>query len=252
MSVQDRSGQPSCPPYGHDLDLSDPAEIERRSMAIIEAEVPKPIPFSELQWPIVRRMIHTTADFELLRLVRFHSAAVEAGIVALRAGALIVTDTRMALAGIPTRRLEPLGCRKVCLMDDPRVVQRAKAEGITRAMAAVDLAFDLRTELAPAAPLIFVIGNAPTALVRLVRRLAAMDSAHGRLVALIVGMPVGFVNAAESKELLVQASPAPWITVSGRKGGSPLAASAVNALAELALQRGSAGQSETRGEAART
>ncbi|EGJ52000.1 precorrin-8X methylmutase [Desulfocurvibacter africanus] len=238
MSVHNRPGQP----YGHDLDLSDPAEIERRSMAIIESEAPKPIPFSEVEWPIVRRMIHTTADFELLRLTRFHAEAACAGIAALRSGALVVTDTRMALAGIPIRRLEALGCRKLCLMEDPRVVQRAKAEGITRAMAAVDLALDLRTEFAAAAPLVFVIGNAPTALVRLVRRLAAMEPANGLPVALIVGMPVGFVNAAESKELLVQASPAPWITVTGRKGGSPLAASAVNALAELALERVSVDQ----------
>ncbi len=248
MSVRDKSG----PIHGHDLYLSDPAEIERRSMAIIEAEAPKPLPFSELEWPIVRRMIHTTADFELLRLTRFHADAIEAGIAALRSGALIVTDTRMALSGIPMRRLEPLDCRKLCLMDDPRVIQRAKAEGITRAMAAVDLAFDLRAEIAPAAPLVFVIGNAPTALVRLVRRLQAMEFPHDLPVALIVGMPVGFVNAAESKELLVQASPAPWITVTGRKGGSPLAASALNALAELALQSLSAGRSAPRDDAAQT
>ncbi len=225
-----------------DLDLSDPAEIERRSMAIIEAEVPKPIPFSSQEWPVVRRMIHTTADFELLGLTRFHPQAVEAGILALRAGALIVTDTRMALSGIPARRLEPLGCRSMCLVDDPRVVARAKAESMTRAMAAVDLALDLAMDSAMDSsgghggrPLVFVVGNAPTALVRLVRRLTSGGPAPE--VALIVGMPVGFVNAAESKELLVQASPAPWITVTGRKGGSPLAACVVNALAELALAR---------------
>ena len=225
-------------PAPFDLDLSDPAEIERRSMAIIEAEVPKPIPFSSQEWPVVRRMIHTTADFELLRLASFHPQAVEAGILALRAGAIIVTDTRMALSGIPARRLEPLGCRSMCLVDDPRVVARAKAESMTRAMAAVDLAMDpvMDSNGEPCGrPLVFVVGNAPTALVRLVRRLASGGPAPE--VALIVGMPVGFVNAAESKELLVQASPAPWITVTGRKGGSPLAACVVNALAELALAR---------------
>lgn len=239
MSAHERPDLPTTLSY--DLDLADPVEIERRSMAIIEAEVGEPIPFSDLEWPVVRRMIHTSADFDLLELARFHPQAVEAGIRALREGALIVTDTRMALAGIPTRRLEPLGCRAVCYMNDPLVVERAKTQSITRAMAAVDLALDLAAGLAGSAgepggrPLVFAIGNAPTALVRLVRRLASGGPAPR--VALIVGMPVGFVNAAESKELLMEASPAPWITIQGRKGGSPLAACVVNALAEMALAR---------------
>lgn len=234
MSVQEKPVSPG-------LDLADPTEIERLSMAIIEAEVRRPLPCSEAEWPMVRRMIHTSADFELLDLARFHPQAVEAGIQALQSGALIVTDTHMALAGIPVRRLEPLGCRAVCFMNDPRVAERAKAEATTRAMAAVDLVLELHQELAEGAPLVFVIGNAPTALVRLVRRLTQGEWHRSALVALIVGMPVGFVNAAESKDLLMRESPAPWITITGRKGGSPLAASVVNALAELALAQNSSG-----------
>lgn len=201
-----------------------PEDIEAESFRIIDSEVPEPRPFAGAQWEIVRRMIHTTADFEMLELVRFHVNAVENGLDALRGGAVIVTDTEMAKRGIPVRRLDPLGCTVRCLMNDNRVVARAKAEGITRAKAAVDVA------VAEIKPEIYVVGNAPTALIRLVEHVdAGLEPPK-----LVVGMPVGFVNAAESKALLMSRD-IPYISVEGRKGGSALAASVVNALAVLAL-----------------
>lgn len=205
-----------------------PGEIESRSLAIIDAEVPEPRPFFGEEWAVVRRMIHTTADFDLLNHVRFHPDAVRAGKEALLAGADIVTDTRMALSGIPVRRLEPMGCSVRCLMGEPQVAKRARAEGVTRAWAAVDEA------MAHGGADIFVIGNAPTALFRLLDWVGR----GARPPKLIVGMPVGFVNAAEAKELLLAQDAVPYITVAGRKGGSSLAASVVNALLILARSGG--------------
>lgn len=200
-----------------------PAEIESRSLAIIDAEVPEPRPFSGEEWSVARRMIHTTADFDLLRHIRFHPDAVRAGKEALLADADIVTDTCMALAGIPRRRLDPLGCAARCLMNDPVVAERAARDGVTRAWAAVDEVMD------QGGADIFVIGNAPTALYRLLERIRE----GARPPRLIVGMPVGFVNAAESKDLLLAQDSIPFIAIAGRKGGSSLAACVINALAEL-------------------
>lgn len=201
-----------------------PEAIEAESFRIIDSEVPEPRPFVGPQWNIVRRMIHTTADFELLKLVRFSENAVRNGINALRNRGVIVTDTEMAKRGIPVRRTDPLGCVVHCLMNDPRVVERARNEGITRAKAAVDVAV---VELKPD---IWVVGNAPTALIRLVEH---VDSGMA-MPALVVGMPVGFVNAAESKALLMSRE-IPYISIEGRKGGSALAACVVNALAVLCV-----------------
>jgi len=205
-----------------------PDAIEARSLAIIDAEVPEPRPFAGHQWTIVRRLIHTTADFEMLDLARFSPGAVEAGLSALAKGATIVTDTEMARCAIPTRRLTPLRCSVRCLLNDPAVVAAAKAANGTRAAAAMDAALDTIQ-----GPIIFAIGNAPTALLRLVKRLDAGAPAPD----LVIGMPVGFVNAAESKTLLMTRSDVPWISISGRKGGSALAGATVNALAILAGER---------------
>ncbi|OGR34602.1 MAG: precorrin-8X methylmutase [Desulfovibrionales bacterium GWA2_65_9] len=194
-------------------------------MRIIESEVPEPRVFAGDEWLIVRRMIHTTADFGLLELVRFHPKAVEAGRRALAAGCTLVTDTEMARAGIPDRRMDALSCTVRCLMRDPEVLALSKEQGCTRARAAVDFAVE---QIKPA---IWVIGNAPTALLRLLEHIAAGRAAPS----LIIGMPVGFVNAAESKALLLAQSKIPYIAIEGRKGGSALAASAVNALAEMVL-----------------
>ncbi len=205
----------------------EPGEIERGSFSIIESEVPEPRPFRGEQWQIVRRMIHATADFEFLSFVVFHPDAVRSGISALRSGCLVITDTEMARAGISPRRLERLGCGVKCYINDPDVIDRASKKGMTRAASAVDRALSRLTDN------ICVIGNAPTALLRLLEHIKKKRCKP----ALVVGMPVGFVNASESKQMLMEQSYVPFITIRGRKGGSAVAASAVNQLAELALKK---------------
>jgi len=204
-----------------------PGDIESRSLAIIDLETPEPRPFHGNEWEIVRRMIHASADFELLDLVRFHPGAVASGVRALRAGCLVITDTEMGKAGIPARRLLSLKAKSACFVGDPGVSARAAATGRTRSLYAVDKALEQPQDK------IFVIGNAPTALLRLLERVDGGAAPP----ALIVGMPVGFVNAAQSKELLMSRPDLPYITVVGRKGGTTLACAAVNALAEIALRR---------------
>ena len=207
-----------------------PEEIEARSFAIIEEEAGRSRPFAGAEWLVVRRMIHTSADFQLLDLVRFHPGAVRAAIKALRRGCLVVTDTEMARAGVSSGRLERLGCRAACYIREPVVAERARREGTTRSSAAVDHALP---ELDGA---VYVVGNAPTALLRLLR----LVDEKACTPALVIGMPVGFVNAAESKDLLARQDRVPYITVRGRKGGSPLAAAALNQLSLLALEAGDA------------
>lgn len=198
-----------------------PQDIERKSWEIIEAEAP-PHAWPPAAWRIVRRMIHTTADFEWVQSTRMHPQAIERGLAALKAGAAIFTDTRMAQAGISQKRLAPFGVEVRCLMDDPRVASLAQEQSTTRAVAAVDLALP---QLAGA---VYVVGNAPTALYRLLQHAAAGQARP----ALVVGLPVGFVNAAEAKAALA-ASDQTYITAVGRKGGSAVAACVINALAEL-------------------
>lgn len=202
-------------------------EIEKRSMAVIDAEVPEPRPFSGEHWLVVRRMIHSCADFELLDLVRFHPQALPEGLAALRRGCAIIADTRMVAAGLPARLYDPLGCRVHCLIADPRTLHLASSKGTTRAAAAVDVAAGEHQDA------IWVVGNAPTALLRLIH-LARLGQVRP---ALIVGMPVGFVQAAESKEALLEWTRTPFIVVRGRKGGSAPAAAALNALAMIAAGR---------------
>lgn len=202
-----------------------PREIESESFRRIEALAGGAHQFPPAAWAVVRRMIHTSADLDYLQSVRFHPEAVAAGVEALRRGRPVATDTRMLLAGISTGRLRRLGVEAVCLMDDPEVVAQAARQGTTRAAVAVELA------LPRMAGGIVAIGNAPTALLRLLELLAAGAPPP----ALVVGLPVGFVNAAESKEALTRQN-CPYITALGPKGGSAVAAAAVNALALLALE----------------
>lgn len=200
-----------------------PHEIEQQSFAIIDAEA-GPHEFPPDQWPIVRRMIHTSADFEYMTSVRFHPRAVAAGIGAIRKGGAIYTDTNMARTGIRARDLEGFGVQVQCLMASERIARLAADAGITRAKAAVDaVAGDLDGA-------IYVVGNAPTALLRLIELIGRGTAAP----ALVIGLPVGFVNAAESKAALLELD-IPYITNVGRKGGSNVAAAVVNALALLAL-----------------
>jgi precorrin-8X/cobalt-precorrin-8 methylmutase len=202
-----------------------PAEIESTSFDIIDREVGNH-DFNESQWPIVRRMIHTTADFEFKDMVRFHPGAIPAGIKAIRGGKMIITDTNMARVGIRTKESAQFGVTVKCYMNDPRIHQKAKSNGTTRAKAAVDMAADdMRGG-------IYVVGNAPTALLRLIE---LIDEGKVR-PALIIGLPVGFVNAAESKAALLEMD-YPYISNIGRKGGSNLAASVVNALIILAASK---------------
>lgn len=211
-----------------------PEEIEGQSLRIIDGEVPEPRPFAGDEWVVARRLVHTTADFELLRHIRFTPGAVRAGVAVLRRGGEIFTDTAMAAAGIPARRLTPLGCRVTCLLNLPGVAENARARGITRSLAAVEAAGKCLHGA------IVAVGNAPTALLGLLR---LMEEDPAIRPAFVVGMPVGFVNAREAKDLLLKYD-IPSISIEGRKGGSPLAAATINALAELALQSSDGAGSE--------
>ena len=197
-----------------------PADIERTSLSIITAELAElgltPPPETAA---VVKRVIHTTADFDYARNLRFTPGAVAAGVKALRAGTPIITDTNMALAGISKPALAKLGCKAVCYMADPDVAAAARAAGTTRAVASMDKACGIE------GPLIVAVGNAPTALLRLAELMDAGKIAP----ALVVGVPVGFVNVVEAKEELL-ARRVPAIVARGRKGGSTVAAAIMNAL----------------------
>ena len=201
-----------------------PQDIEAESFRRIEAQVGAHDLPPEV-WQVVRRMIHTSADLDYLKTARVHPQAIAAGVEALRQGRPLVTDTRMLLAGIGSGRLGRLGVKPFCLMDDPEVAKEAARQGTTRAAAAMEAA------LPHLAGGIVAIGNAPTALLRLLELLEAGAPPP----ALVVGLPVGFVNAAESKELLSRQH-CPFITALGPKGGSAVAAAVINALAIMALE----------------
>lgn len=194
-----------------------PADIEARSFEIIRSELPHPIP-EELA-PVIIRAIHTSADFEYADSLCFSDGVMDIARAALMNGATIVTDTNMALAGINKGALEKLGCRKLCFMADPEVAAAAKANGFTRAAASVDKAASID------GPLIYAVGNAPTALVRLYEKINNGEMRPD----LIIGVPVGFVNVVQAKELIMTAG-VPYIVARGRKGGSNVAAAIVNAL----------------------
>jgi len=200
--------------------ILNPEAIETESFRIIEAEL-GPHSFSAHEFSIVQRAIHSTADFEFARTIRFHSTAIKSGIEAIRAGRPIVADVQMVQAGISKVGLKKFGGDVVCFIGDEDVAAKAKAEGVTRAIISTRKA----AELHPGA--IYAIGNAPTALLELTR-LAGVAKPS-----LIVGVPVGFVSAAESKDELAK-SDLPHITALGRKGGTPVAVSIVNALIRLA------------------
>ena len=195
-----------------------PADIEARSMELIAQELGDRV-FPPEHLPIIKRVIHTTADFEYADSLVFSPGAVEAGIHAVKAGCTIVTDTQMAFSGVNKRVLEKFGGRAVCFMSDPDVAAEAKARGETRATVSMERAAGLD------GPLVLAIGNAPTALVRACQ---LMDEGKLR-PALVIGVPVGFVNVVESKELLLT-MPVPHIVARGRKGGSNVAAAICNAL----------------------
>jgi precorrin-8X/cobalt-precorrin-8 methylmutase len=203
-----------------------PAEIENKSFEIIKAEAGDH-GFSSEQWTVVSRMIHTSADFDYLKTVRFHDDAISVGINAIRSGKNIITDTHMAEAGIRKKDLANFGGQVICLIDAPDVIETAGRKKTTRAFAAVDAAVKGMKGG------IYVVGNAPTALLRLLELIEENKAAPS----LIVGLPVGFVNAEESKEALLHAKDRVcYITNVGRKGGSNVAAAVVNALILLSFK----------------
>lgn len=195
-----------------------PMDIEKRSFEIITKELGERT-FPEKQAPVIKRVIHTTADFEYADNLVFSNGAVEKGLEALRNGVSIVTDTRMAWSGINKNLVEKLGGQVYNFMSDEDVAAIAKENGTTRATACMDKAAAMNR------PLIFAIGNAPTALVRLYE----LIKEERIKPALIIGVPVGFVNVVQSKELIMETD-IPYIIAKGRKGGSNVAAAICNAL----------------------
>lgn len=195
-----------------------PADIERRSFEIIESELPHEV-LEEVK-PVVKRVIHATADFSYADTLCFSEGVMDAAHEAIRRGAAIVTDTNMGKAGINAGRLKAYGGRVYCFMSDGDVADKAEGRGVTRAIVSMEKAAAMQRD-----GLIFAIGNAPTALIRLYELIKC-----GELnPALVIGVPVGFVNVAESKELIMKAG-VPYIVARGRKGGSNVAAAICNAL----------------------
>ncbi len=199
-----------------------PQAIESLSFDIVKKELGEHS-FTDEQFPVVQRVIHATADFELGRSMVFHHQAVEAGIQAILDGKTIVSDVQMVQVGISKPRISQFGGNVRVFISDPDVGEEARRLKATRAIIA------MRKAAKEAEGGIFAIGNAPTALLELLRLVRAGIAKPG----LIIGVPVGFVSAAESKEELMKCD-VPFITNRGRKGGSPVAAACVNALSLLA------------------
>jgi precorrin-8X/cobalt-precorrin-8 methylmutase len=200
-------------------------QIEHNSFAIVDEET-GPHNYTEAQWQIVRRMIHATADFEFNGLARFHEKAVEAGLAAILSGAPIVADVEMICVGLSKPRLSHFSVNTHHFIADEDVIAQAKAENTTRAVQAMRKAHQKGLLNGS----IVAIGNAPTALLEVIR---LIKEQHVK-PALIVGMPVGFVSAAESKAELEQLDDIPWMITHGRKGGSTLVVSAIHAALALA------------------
>lgn len=205
--------------------ILDPGQIERESMRIIRDGLTRP--WLEADYPVVERIIHTTGDPSLETSIAIHPAAIARGLQALKEGANVITDVEMVRAGISKEKLKSLGGSADCFLNSPGVAEQAKAWGITRSMTAFRMnAHRLKGS-------IVAIGNAPTALIE-VLRLAENPETRP---ALIVGIPVGFIGAKESKDLLWEHQEFPSITVLGTRGGSPIAATVVNALIYTVLKQ---------------
>ncbi len=204
-----------------ELEYCAPAEIEKRSFAIITEEL-KNIPHEEWEEEkalVIKRVIHTTADFSYAETMRFSEGVLDKAFRYLREGTSIVTDTSMAMSGINKKKLATFGGSVHCFMQDEDVAAEAKERGVTRASVSMERTAALGEDF------IYAIGNAPTALVALYD-LVKEGRLHPKL---IIGVPVGFVNVVEAKELIMQLD-VPYIVASGRKGGSNVAAAICNAL----------------------
>lgn len=208
-----------------DREYHKPADIEKRSFEIITQELGDRS-FPEEIAPIVKRVIHTTADFDYADNLMFSPHAVQQALQAIQDGAHIVTDTNMAKSGINKKILAQFGGEVHCFVAEPDVAAEAKQRGVTRSTVSMERAAKLNV------PLIFAIGNAPTALIQLDKMIAERKLSPE----LIVGVPVGFVNVVESKECIMQAG-VPYIVARGRKGGSNVAASIINALLYQLVRR---------------
>lgn len=199
--------------------IKEPMTIENRSMELIAPHLAE-LHLDERETKLYSRLIHASGDVGYAPITRVHPQAIDAAIAALKRGVDIYTDVEMVRTGINKKKLASFGGTVHCLVADPDVAVRAKAEGITRSMVA------MRTFGKDMDGSIVAIGNAPTALFEVLR----LVREEGIRPACIVGIPVGFVGAAESKAELAANDIVPYITVEGSKGGSPIAAAAVNAL----------------------
>ncbi|GED59230.1 precorrin-8X methylmutase [Brevibacillus formosus] len=203
-----------------------PQEIEDLSFQIITDELGEHS-FTEEQFPVVQRVIHASADFDLGRSLVFHPDAVKSGIEAIRSGKIVVADVQMVQVGISKNRIEKFGGQVKVYISDRDVMEEAKRLNTTRAI------ISMRKAIKEADGGIFCIGNAPTALLELIRMVKEGEAKPG----LVIGMPVGFVSAAESKEELAKLD-IPFITNMGRKGGSPVTVAALNAISIMAERLG--------------
>ena len=202
-----------------ELDHVLPEDIEKTSFSIIKSELEEQgLERPEELAPIILRVIHTTADFEYFDTLKISDGAINAALHAIQNGAHIVTDTTMAYSGINKKLLSRFGGEAHCFIADPDVAETAKKRSVTRASVAIEKAMEIK------APLIFAVGNAPTALISLHEKIE-----QGFRPELIIGVPVGFVNVVQSKELIMSTD-IPYIVNQGRKGGSNVAAAICNAL----------------------
>jgi precorrin-8X/cobalt-precorrin-8 methylmutase len=201
-------------------------QIESESFAIIDKEVGQHN-FPLEQWRVVQRVIHSTADFEFKDLMKFSPNAIQKGIEALKNGAPIITDVKMIIAGLNEQRLSTYGCKTYCFISDEDVIEIAKKNNSTRAIESMRKAH----KLGLLDNSIVAIGNAPTALIE-IYRLVKEENAKPSL---IIGVPVGFVSAKESKEMIMELKEVEWIVSEGRKGGSTIAVAIIHALLSLTV-----------------
>lgn len=207
-----------------ELENISPKDIETRSFEIIGEELG--VELNPQLEPIIKRVIHTTADFDYLENLKFSPNVVDIALDILKKGVTIVTDTTMVMAGINKKSLAELGGKVVCYIGDKDIAEISKKNGVTRSSACVDKAIKLPR------PIIYAIGNAPTSLIRLYELITDKIFKPD----LIIGVPVGFVNVVQSKELIMSTD-VPYIVAKGRKGGSNVCASICNALIYMANPR---------------
>jgi precorrin-8X/cobalt-precorrin-8 methylmutase len=203
--------------------IKNPGAIEDTSMDIIQAMMANPDKFNDKELKVIKRIIHTTADFEMEYLIRFNGNPIEKCIEAISEGCKIYTDTAMIKQGINKKNLDNFGCQVVNFIKDEDIFRLAEEKNITRSMASIEKAY-LQGNVD-----IFVIGNAPTALFRL---LELIDE-NGVVPKAIIGVPVGFVGARESKDALMERKELSYIAIEGRKGGSAIGAAIINAIMKM-------------------